>query len=84
MAIGICFWALGHLIANGDTRTTVLFGGLAAAAALHAILKSRAPFEPSDVRQGHNLMSILAGVVLYGLATQLHPVFAGVSVVTLQ
>jgi uncharacterized membrane protein len=84
MAIGICFWAFGHLIANGDSRTTLLFGGLAAAAALHAILKSRALFESSDERQGHNLMSILAGLVLYGLATQLHPLMAGVPVMTLQ
>jgi uncharacterized membrane protein len=84
MAIGISFWACGHLIANGDQRTTLLFTGLAAAAILHAILKSRSPFEPSVVRQGHNLLSVLGGVALYGLATQLHMVIAGVHVVTLR
>jgi uncharacterized membrane protein len=84
MAIGITFWALGHLIANGDQRTTLLFVGLAVAAILHAILNARKPFEPSVERQGHNLLSVLGGVALYGLATQLHMVIAGVPVVTLR
>jgi uncharacterized membrane protein len=85
MAIGISIWASGHLIANGDTRTTLLFCGLGVFAILHAILKaSSGPFVPSEVRNGHNLLSVLAGVALYGLAVQLHVVFAGVPVVTLQ
>ena len=85
MAIGIGFWAFGHLLANGDQRTTVLFGGLAAIAALFAYLKNQnMPFAPSEVRQGHNLISILGGIALYGIAAQLHQVIAGVPVVTLQ
>jgi uncharacterized membrane protein len=85
MALGVSIWALGHLLANGDTRTTLLFGGLALFAILHAILKSRSGvFVPSEVRQGHNLMSVLAGVALYGLAAQLHVIIAGVPLVTLQ
>ncbi len=84
MALGISLWALGHLIANGDTRTTVLFGGLGLFAILHAMLKARSgPFMPSEVRNGHNLMSVLAGVALYALAAQLHVIIAGVPVVTL-
>jgi uncharacterized membrane protein len=84
MAIGICFWAAGHLLANGDTRSLLLFGGLAIAALLHAVLKSRVPFTPSEVRQGHNLLSLLAGLALYALAAQLHHVIAGVGLVTLR
>jgi uncharacterized membrane protein len=83
MAIGITLWALGHLIANGDQRTTLLFTGLAVAAVFHAIFKSRQPFLPSVERQGHNLLSVLGGIALYGLATQLHQVMAGVGVVKL-
>ena len=85
MAIGIGFWAFGHLLANGDQRTTVLFGGLTVIAALFAYLKNQnMPFVPSEVRQGHNLISILGGIALYGIAAQLHYVIAGVPVVTLQ
>jgi hypothetical protein len=35
------------------------------------------------VREGHNMLSILAGVALYGVAIQLHVVFAGVPVIQL-
>jgi hypothetical protein len=85
MAIGIGFWAFGHLLANGDQRTTLLFGGLAAIAALFAFLKHQSGlYVPSEVRQGHNLISVLGGIALYGIAAQLHYVIAGVPLVTLQ
>ena len=85
MAIGICFWALGHLFANGDDRTTLLFAGLAAFGVLHALIKPRnGPFAPTVEREGHNLLSLMAGLALYGLAAQLHVVIAGVPLVTLQ
>lgn len=85
MALGVGIWALGHLLANGDTRTTLLFGGLAVFAVLHAVLKSQSDaYVPSEVRQGHNLMSVLAGIALYGLAVQLHMQIAGVPVIILQ
>jgi uncharacterized membrane protein len=85
MAIGVSFWAFGHLLANGDLRSVVMFGGLAAIAILFALLKQRNDlFAPSDVRQGHNPMSLLGGLALYGIAAQLHTVVAGVPLVTLQ
>jgi uncharacterized membrane protein len=84
MAIGVTLWALGHLIANGDGRTTLLFCGLAAAAWAHAALRARLPRSPTVERQGHNGLSILAGFALFGLATQLHTVFAGVPLIVLQ
>jgi uncharacterized membrane protein len=84
MAIGVSLWALGHILANGQSRTVLLFAGLAAFAVLHAVLKSRQPLVPSDERQGHNLLSVLGGIVLYGIAAQLHHVIAGVGLVTLR
>ena len=35
------------------------------------------------IRQGHDVISILIGVALYGVFAQLHPLFTGVPVVTL-
>jgi uncharacterized membrane protein len=84
MALAIVLWATGHLLANGDVATTVLFGGLAVIALLHAFLRqSNGLVVDGPVREGHNLLSVLAGVALYGVAIQLHPVFAGVSVIQL-
>lgn len=85
MALAVSLWALGHLLANGDQRSLLLFGGLAVIAILFAVLKNaNGLFVASEVRQGHNLISLLGGVALYGIAAQLHHVIAGVPLVTLQ
>jgi uncharacterized membrane protein len=85
MAIGISLWAFGHLLANGDQRSVVLFSGMAVIAIAFAFLKNlNGLFVPSDVRQGHNIISVLGGIALYGIAAQLHYVIAGVHLVTLK
>lgn len=82
MALAVTFWAVGHLLANGEARVVVFVAGLAAAALLHAFLASRLTERaPSDERQGHNFMSVLFGVALYALMAQLHGVIIGVPVV---
>jgi hypothetical protein len=83
MAIGIVLWATGHLLANGDGRTTLLFAGLAGLAIVQAVLRLQLPYSPSDERQGHNGLSLLAGLALFGLATQVHVVLAGVPLIIL-
>ncbi len=83
MGLGVVFWATGHLLANGDVKSTILFGGLAFFAILHVLLALRQKPAVAEVRRGHNLMSVLAGVALYGIAAQLHQVIAGVPLVQL-
>jgi uncharacterized membrane protein len=80
MAIAVLFWGAGHLLTNGDSGSLVFFGGLMAAALVHAIL---VPAKPSDVRGGHNLMSVLFGVALYAVTAQAHGALIGVPVFTL-
>jgi uncharacterized membrane protein len=85
MTIAVSLWAFGHLLANGDQSSLLLFGGLAVIAILFAVLKNaNGLFVSSEVRQGHNLISLLGGVALYGIAAQLHHVIAGVPLITLQ
>ncbi len=85
MAIGVTVWAAGHLLANGDGRSLVFFGGLAAAAILQAALMKGGGERPaSDIRQGHNFLSIMAGLALYALMTQLHYAITGMPLVELQ
>lgn len=84
IALAVLFWAAGHLLANGDVATTVLFGGFAVMALLHAYLRqTNGRVAAGPVREGHNMLSILAGVALYGMAVQSHQIFAGVSVIQL-
>ncbi len=81
LAIGVMFWAIGHLFANGDLASLILFGGLLAYAVAHFALGVANGVRPSpEVRSGHDLVSIVIGVALYGVMTQLHDVLIGVPV----
>ncbi|MBI2719009.1 MAG: hypothetical protein HY245_12010 [Rhizobiales bacterium] len=84
MAIAVLFWGTGHLLANDDLRGLILFGGLMVYAALHIAMGLARSLSPStDVRVGHDLMSLLAGVALYVVMIQLHPILIGVPVLVL-
>ncbi|MGE0005258.1 MAG: NnrU family protein [Parvibaculaceae bacterium] len=84
LAWGVAFWSLGHLCANGDGASLVLFGGMLAYALAHLALGTANGVRPSAiVRQGHDVISIVFGVALYGVVAQLHALFTGVPVVTL-
>jgi uncharacterized membrane protein len=84
LAIGVTFWATGHLLANGDLASLILFGGMLAYAILYIAAGLLNGVRPSpDVRAGHDLLSVLIGVAFYGVMTQLHPVITGVPILAL-
>ena len=81
MAFAAIFWASGHLLANGDLASIILFGGFLAYAVLHMVIGTLNGVRPSPVvRDGHNLLSVLGGIALYGVMTQLHMALIGVPV----
>lgn len=84
MGIAVVIWAIGHLLANGDWASIILFGGMMAYGSLHMALGVSNGVRPTaEVRAGHDLMAMLAGLALYTAMTQLHPVVTGVPVLTL-
>jgi NnrU protein len=84
MGIAVIFWATGHLLANGDLASVILFGGLLAYAVAHIAIGTVNGVRPSpDVRSGHDLLSIVMGVALYAVMAQLHGVLIGVPVFSL-
>ncbi|MEI8179204.1 NnrU family protein [Aestuariivirga sp.] len=81
MAFAAIFWAVGHLLANGDLASIILFGGFLVYAILHIIIGTLNGVRPSPVvREGHDLLSVLGGIALYGVMTQLHMALIGVPV----
>ena len=81
MAFAAIFWATGHLLANGDLASVILFGGFLIYAVLHIMIGTANGVRPSTVvREGHNLLSVLGGIALYGVMTQLHTALIGVPV----
>ena len=84
VAYAVTFWCAGHVLANGDTRSTVFFLGFWGIALLHVFLVSRlTQWRAGDVRAGHNALSVLFGIALYGIMAQIHTVIAGVPVIDL-
>jgi len=84
MGIAVALWSVGHLLANGDLRSLILFGGLLfSAIVLIGIGVGQGTRPASEMRGGHDLLSLVIGAALFGAMTQLHPVLTGVPILTL-
>ena len=86
MLVGVKLWAVGHLIANGDLGSIILFGSFLAWAVFDRISLKRRPdagAPPIPIGgPGNDLIAIAVGVVAYlALAFAFHPVVIGVPVV---
>ncbi len=84
MGIAVLLWSAGHLLANGDLRSLVLFGGFLISAILLIAVGMKQGAKPSlEARSGHDLLSLVMGAALFGAMTQLHPVLTGVPILSL-
>lgn len=78
---GVVVWALAHLLANGDTRSLLLFGGLGVWALLSMITINKregAWIKPQIPSWGVELRGLAISFVIYTVAMMAHPWFAGV------
>ena len=81
LAIGVMFWATGHLLANGALASIILFGGFLLYAVAHFVIASANGIRPTpEVRKGHDLVSIIIGIALYSVMAQAHGTLIGVPV----
>lgn len=72
---GVVLWAAGHLLANGEARSTVLFGGFAVWAILEMILLNRRDgvwTKPAPVPHSADLRLFMAGIGFYALILYSH------------
>jgi uncharacterized membrane protein len=85
MLTGVLIWAVGHLLANGDNKSLILFGGLGLWALISIITVSRNEgvwVKPAKIATaGREMLSIAIVVILYAVLMLVHPWIAGVSVV---
>ncbi len=86
MLVAVKLWAIGHLLANGELNSVLLFGSFLAYAVFDRIrVKRRGDMGPDlDVRVAGKMdvVSIIIGVGVWtALAFWLHPVLFGVSVI---
>ncbi len=78
---GVCLFGIAHLLANGDRRSLVLFGGLALWAIVDMVLINRreGPWvrPPADAPT-HTVRLLIVGTVFFIVFAVLHPWLFGV------
>lgn len=77
---GVKLWAVAHLLANGEQRSIVLFGGLLAWAVLEVIFINRregARVKPPRVGMVKTLVTVLIGLAVTAVLVYAHPWIAG-------
>lgn len=86
MLTGVLVWAIGHLLANGDDKSLVLFGGLGLWALISIITVSRnegAWVKPATIATaGREVLSVAIAAILYALLFWAHPYFSGIPLIT--
>ena len=81
---GVMLWALAHLLAHGETRAVLLFGGLLAWAVLEVIFINRrdgAWQKPAPVGLAKTAVTVAIGLVLTAILMFAHPWLSGMPVI---
>ena len=78
----VIIWGIAHLLANGETRSIVLFGGLTLWAIIDILLLNRRDGdwvkpEPAPIKK--DIIAVVAGLVVYMIFAHLHGWLFGVS-----
>ena len=79
---GVTVWGIGHLLANGEGRSIVLFGGLAAWAIIEMLLLNRrdgAWVKPEPVPKKKDMILAVAGFTVYVIVAVSHQWLFGFS-----
>lgn len=79
---GVLVWAIAHLLANGDNRSLVLFGGLAVWCVAMILLINRRDgdwVKPEAPAWAVDIVGIVIGLLLFVAVGYAHPWLAGVA-----
>lgn len=81
MLTGVIVWAGAHLLANGDSRSVILFGGLGLWAAIAILTINRrdgAWEKPAAVAASKDIVLVMIGAALTALVALFHGYLSGV------
>lgn len=86
MLLSVKVWALGHLLANGELNSVILFGSFLAYAVFDRIMVKRrgdnGPGPEATLNPTMDILSIVIGVGAWAaIAFWLHPILFGVQVI---
>ena len=81
LLMGVVIWGSAHLLANGDNRSTILFGGLTiwAAVAIFSISRRDGQWlKPDAVPVAKDVVLTVIGAVIFAVVVFFHEYLAGV------
>ena len=79
---GVVCWGIGHLLANGEGRSVILFGGLALWAFIEMILINRRDgvwSKPAPAPLKNDIILVVAGLIIYATVAAAHQWLFGFS-----
>ncbi len=83
---GLVVWSIGHLLANGDNRSVILFVMLGVWAILEMILINRREGvwqKPESLPVKKDIITVIAGCVLYTVLLFAHSYITGMSLMNM-
>lgn len=81
---GLVLWSIGHLFANGDNRSLILFSWLGVWAIMEMILISRREgdwVKPEPVSLKDDVITVIGGCVIYAIFLMAHPYLTGIKLI---
>jgi len=82
---GLVLWSISHLLANGDSRSLILFTWLGLWAVIEMIMITRREGEwtkPDIVPAKNDVITVLGGCILYAVLLIAHPYLSGISLIS--
>ncbi len=82
MLVAVAFWAAGHLLANGDLASVLMFGSFLAFAVIDIPLENaRGPAVEFDPDPRHDMIALGGGIAAYIVFLFVHPWAFGVAII---
>ena len=81
---GLVLWGIGHLLANGDNRSVVLFSWLTIWAIVEMLMINRREgnwVKPGAVLVKSDVITVIGGCLLYVILLMAHPYFSGIRLI---
>ena len=81
---GLALWGIGHLFANGDSRSLILFTTLGVWAILEMITINRrdgAWQKPEPVPAKNDVITLIGGFAIYAVLMFVHPYYTGMQLI---
>lgn len=82
MMTAVLVWAIAHLLANGETRSLLLFGSFLVWMIVHMIFLNKRDGEwkkPEPVPVTRTLKNMIISIIMYAVFFSLHKYYAGIS-----